>query len=299
MKWLVTPVFAALWILLWQSPARAESASGGNFSADMSTAVRVAEHYWAHKIVGFQPVTKVIPYTEDGEVMCGTQAIPTQNAAYCPIGDFIAYDSAWSEQIYTKMGDAFVFYLLTHEYGHAIQERLGISYQYTIFQELNADCLSGASLGDSVRSGDLDLETGDVEELKAGLVSVGDPKDEPWFQEGAHGTPEQRQLSFFDGYDKGLDGCGLHTGRLSAIPTQQQSPTFPTTPSTTTPTYPFPGTTTPDPNPFPGSTNPFPSTTFPPTRNPFPGWTNPTPAPKWPFPIRAFFTSTTSGSPHP
>ncbi|MFI5908684.1 neutral zinc metallopeptidase [Dactylosporangium sp. NPDC051541] len=291
MKWLVTPGLVLLALCFWSTPAHA-AAAGGTFSADMNIAVRVAEHYWGHKIVGFQPVSKVVPYTEDGEVLCGSQPIPTQNAAYCPVGDFIAYDAKWSEEIYNTMGDAFVFYLLTHEYGHAIQQRLGISYQYTIFQELNADCLAGASLGDSVRTGDLDLETGDVQELKAGLVSVGDPKDEPWFQEGAHGTPEQRQLSFFDGYDKGLDGCGLHTSSLTP------KPPVASTPPTTAPGLPgFPSTTpsTPDTNPFPGSTNPFPSTTtpYPGTRNPFPGWTNPlNPTPKWPFPICTFFTAT-------
>ncbi|WP_433217037.1 neutral zinc metallopeptidase [Dactylosporangium sp. CS-047395] len=222
----------------------------------------MAERYWGHKIVGFRPIEKIIPYTVDGQVSCGTQPIPAQNAAYCPIGDFIAYDRNWSEQVYNDMGDAFVFYLLGHEYGHGIQQRLGIQYQFTIQQELQADCFAGAMIGDSIRTNDLTLDTGDVEELKAGLVSVGDPPDEPWFQEGAHGSPEQRQSSFFDGYDHGLDPCNMPAGGLGSVASAPSTPQYPGFPA---------------PNPS-ASANPFPG-----TRNPFPGWTNPLPGPTTPM----------------
>ncbi|WP_432836608.1 neutral zinc metallopeptidase [Dactylosporangium sp. CA-092794] len=204
-------LFLACAILAWlpARPAHADDPAG--FSSDVNVAIRVTEHYWSTKIVGFRPISRIIPYTADGEVLCGLQPIPAQNAAYCPIGDFIAYDAHWSEQVYDEMGDAFVFYLLGHEYGHGIQQRLGIQYTFTIYQELQADCFAGAMIGDSIRTGDLTLETGDLQELKAGLFSVGDPPDEPWFQEGAHGSPAQRTASFFGGYDQGLTACDLPT----------------------------------------------------------------------------------------
>jgi hypothetical protein len=247
-------VFAGL---CWLPTHQASADTGGSFAADLNIAVRVAEHYWSAKIVGFQPIRRIIPYVVDGQISCGTQPIPAHNAAYCPIGDFIAYDRNWSEQVYTEMGDAFVFYLLGHEYGHGIQQRLGIQYQFTIDQELQADCFAGAMIGDAVRTGDLNLETGDVDELKSGLISVGDPPDEPWFKEGAHGSPEQRQASFFGGYDESLDACDMPAGGGHVNTT------------VTTPATPLPGTS------FPG------------TPNPFPGWTNPLPGPTqpaWPFP---------------
>ncbi|WP_433084751.1 neutral zinc metallopeptidase [Dactylosporangium sp. CA-052675] len=253
----------ALWglafaICCW-FPAQTALANG-SFASDLNIAIRVAEHYWGAKIVGFRPITKIIPYVVDGQISCGTQPIPAQNAAYCPIGDFIAYDRNWSEQVYNDMGDAFVFYLLGHEYGHGIQQRLGIQYQFTIYQELQADCFAGAMIGDSIRTGDLTLDTGDLDELKAGLISVGDPPDEPWFKEGAHGSPQQRESSFFGGYDHGLDSCDVHKGSLTS-----------TTPAA------FPSLPAPAPTPAPS---------FPGTRNPFPGWTNPLPGPTtptWPF----------------
>ncbi|WP_260727759.1 neutral zinc metallopeptidase [Dactylosporangium roseum] len=196
-------------VVLLLAPARPASADPDSFSADLDVAVRVAERYWSGKIVGFRPISRIVPYRFDGELSCGFQPIPVRNAAYCPIGDFIAYDVNWSEQVYEQVGDAFVFYLLGHEYGHGIQQRLGIQYQFTIHQELQADCFAGAYIGESVKVGDFSIETGDLDELRDGLFSVGDPPDEPWFQEGAHGSAAQRTASFFDGYDRGLEACDL------------------------------------------------------------------------------------------
>ncbi|MGI5244443.1 neutral zinc metallopeptidase [Dactylosporangium sp. CA-139066] len=227
---LLTAALAGLLLLLFSPrPAHAGRTFSGAFSSDLSTAISVTERYWSAKIVGFRPIARIVPYTSDGELSCGLQPIPAENAAYCPIGDFIAYDSAWAEQVYTQMGDAFVFYLLGHEYGHGIQQRLGIQYQFTIYQELQADCFAGAVIGDSIRVGDLRLEQGDLDELKSGLISVGDPPGEPWFQEGAHGSPAQRTASFFSGYDTGLDACDL--------PRQQPPAPFPAT--SPTPSWPW------------------------------------------------------------
>ncbi len=185
------------------------SSSDSTFASDVSIALRVVERYWSSRIVGFRPVSRVVPYRIDGELMCGSQPIPAQNAAYCPIGDFIAYDVNWSEEVYQELGDAFVFYLLGHEYGHAVQQRLGINYQFTIQQELQADCFAGAYIGDSIRLGYFTLEDGDLDELRSGLLSVADPDDEPWFKEGAHGSAAQRTGAFFDGYERSLDACDM------------------------------------------------------------------------------------------
>jgi predicted metalloprotease len=48
---------------------------------------------------------------------------------------------------FRKIGDAFLFYLLGHEYAHGIQARLGITHQFGIEHELQADCMAGAYLG--------------------------------------------------------------------------------------------------------------------------------------------------------
>ncbi|MFC3502406.1 neutral zinc metallopeptidase [Micromonospora krabiensis] len=187
--------------------------SVAEFADDVAAAQAVAERYWAARFresgQRFQPIRRITPYQRSGEVSCGGQPLPRNNAVYCSQGDFIAYDVTWSVAAFRQVGDAFVFYLLGHEYAHGIQVRLGIRYDFTIQQELQADCMAGAYLGDSVRSGDLTLEDGDLEEFREGLAAVGDDPDQPWFAEGSHGTAEQRTDSFFRGYEQSLAVCGL------------------------------------------------------------------------------------------
>ena len=183
------------------------------FRSDMATAQKVAEEYWAARLtrlgVVFEPVSQVIPYTREGEVECGGQPIGLNNAAYCSAGDFIAYDINWAYGAFQQIGDAFIYYLLGHEYAHAVQARLGIRKQFTIQQELQADCMAGAYLGDSERDDELTVRESDIAEFRRGLDVVGDEPGQPWFAEGAHGTAEQRTDLFVTGYEDSLDSCDI------------------------------------------------------------------------------------------
>jgi uncharacterized protein len=197
-----------------QQPGPQDSqAAVDDFRADAEGAVAVADDYWREKLtelgVRFQPIGDVITYQSDGEVDCGGQEIPRNNAVYCPAGDFIAYDVNFAVSAFQQVGDAFLFYLLGHEYAHAIQQRLGISHRLTIDHELQADCMAGAYIGDSVRAERLTLADGDLDEFQNGLLAVGDDPSIPWFAPGAHGTAEQRTEAFFLGYERSLDACGL------------------------------------------------------------------------------------------
>ncbi|WDZ82583.1 neutral zinc metallopeptidase [Micromonospora cathayae] len=184
-----------------------------DFKRDITSAVRSAETYWSAQFEAsgqrFQPVRRIIAYTREGEVSCGGQGLPRNNAVYCSAGDFIAYDVNWAVAAFRQIGDAFLYYLLGHEYAHGVQIRLGVRYEYTIQQELQADCMAGAYLGGSIQAGVLELEDGDLEEFREGLLAVGDDPGQPWFAEGAHGTAEQRTQAFFSGYEKTLSACDL------------------------------------------------------------------------------------------
>ncbi|WP_155368063.1 neutral zinc metallopeptidase [Catellatospora vulcania] len=183
------------------------------FNRDARGAVSGAETYWSGVFkssgVAFTPVRTVTPYRGDGELSCGREPIPADNAVYCPAGDFIAYDADWAVTAFRKIGDAFVYYLLGHEYAHAVQARLGVEHRYAIDHELQADCMAGAYLGDSVRDDKLQLADGDLEEFRSGLLAVGDPEGQPWFAPESHGTVAQRTDAFFSGYEKSLDACDL------------------------------------------------------------------------------------------
>src|SRR5215207_568818 len=139
------------------------------FQQDIGAASDVAEAYWKRQFdasgIAFTPIKRIIAYQRAGEVTCGGQALGRNNAAYCSAGDFIAYDVNWAFAAFRQIGDAFIFYLLGHEYAHAIQVRLRIQKEFSIEQELQADCMAGAYIGDSVRAKALSLQDGDVEEL--------------------------------------------------------------------------------------------------------------------------------------
>lgn len=183
------------------------------FAADVGAATKIAEAYWTGVFdqsgITFEPVSRVIPYEREGEVDCGGQPLGLKNAAYCSAGDFIAYDVNWAYDAFRQIGDAFIFYLLGHEYAHAVQLRLRVQAQFTIQQELQADCMAGAYIGDMERRNRLSLADGDTEELAAGLDAVGDDPGQPWFAEGSHGTSRQRTQAFANGYQDSLEPCDL------------------------------------------------------------------------------------------
>jgi predicted metalloprotease len=183
------------------------------FRRDVGGASDTAEQYWKAQFAGsgrtFRPVTKIVAYGAAEPVACGAEEIGRNNAAYCPDGDFIAYDEAWALGAFRQIGDAFIFYLLGHEYAHGIQLRLGIQKQFTIQQELQADCMAGAYIGDEVRADRLQLQDGDLDELARGLDAVGDAPGQPWFAEGSHGTARQRTQAFNNGFERSLAPCNL------------------------------------------------------------------------------------------
>jgi predicted metalloprotease len=195
------------------SGQRADQPTVEEFQDDIRGASRSAEEYWRGRFdsagIRFTPIRQIGAYQDDGEVRCGGEPIPRNNAVYCSAGDFIAYDVNWAVTAFTRIGDAFLFYLLGHEYSHGIQVRLGIQYEFTIDQELQADCMAGAYIGDGGKTNLLTVEPGDIEELRQGLLAVGDDPSIPWFTPGAHGTAEQRTEAFFGGYERSLEACDL------------------------------------------------------------------------------------------
>jgi uncharacterized protein len=183
------------------------------FAGDIDDARKLAEEYWKAQFrksgIAFSPVARVFAYERNGEVDCGGQPLGRNNAAYCSAGDFIAYDVNWAFAAFRQVGDAFIFYLLGHEYAHAVQLRLGLQAQFTIQQELQADCMAGAYIGDMERQKRLSLQPDDTEELAAGLEAVGDEPGQPWFAEGSHGSAKQRTQAFANGYRDSLEPCRL------------------------------------------------------------------------------------------
>jgi predicted metalloprotease len=149
----------------------------------------------------------------------GNTGMGDSAAAYCPADDTIyisekfasdIYDGALdhalpgSSQGYGKtVGDFAVAYIVAHEYGHQVQNELGLDKQYagqvpTAAFELQADCYAGNWANSA--SQENRLEEGDVQEAIDAALAVGDfDASNP----GHHGTPEERANAWNTGFESG------------------------------------------------------------------------------------------------
>jgi uncharacterized protein len=153
----------------------------------------------------------------------GDGAMGDAAAAYCPGDDTIYISEKFASDIYDgaldqslpgssqgyggTVGDFAVAYIVAHEYGHQVQDELGLFEKYgdrvpTMAFELQADCYAGTwakSAADDNR-----LEAGDVQEALDAALAVGDfDTSNP----GHHGTPEQRAEAWNAGFESGDPGA--------------------------------------------------------------------------------------------
>jgi uncharacterized protein len=162
-----------------------------------------------------------IPAGQTAASACGDQdgAMGDQAAAYCPGDDTIYISQKFATDIYDgaldqtlpgisqgygrTVGDFSVAYVVAHEYGHEVQDELGLFDRYgrqvpAMAFELQADCYAGTWANSAARENRLD--DGDVQEALDAALAVGD------FDTGNpnhHGTPEQREAAWKDGFQSG------------------------------------------------------------------------------------------------
>lgn len=140
---------------------------------------------------------------------CGGRPGGPRNAFYCGPSKTISWDGNWVyDRLYDDFGDAAAAFLLAHEYGHFVQDRLDVdtAYPLTVEAELNADCLAGAWLGAVNRKIDR-FDKDDFEALVAGIFNVADPLGVPWTNPSAHGKASERRRAFTLGARKGPGKC--------------------------------------------------------------------------------------------
>ncbi len=179
----------------------------------------------------YEPTTLVI-FEDVVNTGCG-QASSAVGPFYCPApGDNQVYiDLGFYDELARRFGapgDFAQAYVIAHEIGHHIQSITGISEavrqaqaqdpgnrnEYSVRQELQADCLAGvwgfsASQRLTRVSGVPIIEAGDIREGLAAAASVGDDRIaesvgarvEP--HKFTHGTSEQRQRWFTLGFETG------------------------------------------------------------------------------------------------
>jgi predicted metalloprotease len=155
-------------------------------------------------------------------------------AFYCELGDFMVYDDDNSDilaPLAAEFGPAVMGIVLAHEYGHAIQSRIGALDRNlaTITTEQQADCFAGAWTGQAYRGESDLLRMGDAD-VRAGLIamlSVRDPVGTSQFEPGGHGSAFDRVGAFQVGFVDGPARCAeLLDDPLDLVPNQFQPGTL-------------------------------------------------------------------------
>jgi predicted metalloprotease len=154
---------------------------------------------------------------------CG-QASSQMGPFYCPADELVYFDLDFLTQLQNQfgaVGDLAAQYIVAHEYGHHVQNVLGISSQvsrlqqqdpnranqYSVALELQADCFAGAWAKSADQRGM--LEQGEISEALNAAAAVGDDRIQQQAgmtvdpEQFTHGTSQQRVDWFRRGYDTG------------------------------------------------------------------------------------------------
>jgi predicted metalloprotease len=201
----------------------ASSAATASPNELVTRSVKDVERFWTAQYpalshgTAFKPIQGGLhPYTETHlPPPCGNEQSAYQpNAFYCPDGDFIAWDAqTLIPQLQEQFGPLLVGVVLAHEYGHAVQTRLGLGDQPTVVLEQQADCFAGAWTAD-VLAGRSRAFTGvtpaQLDNTVAGLLLLRDQPGTPAQAAQAHGNAFDRIRALQDGVEKGAVTCAAY-----------------------------------------------------------------------------------------
>jgi len=161
-------------------------------------------------------------YRGNSRSACGI--LPASNAVYCDRSNTIYFDDLFlaaqakitGRELNTD-GDMAAVGIIAHEMGHAVTEQLGLQFRTSYAAEGAADCLAGAFAKHAEEDGS--LEKGDLDEAFVAMAAAADPEIERTgnprvdrriaarMQRLGHGTREQRQGNFRNGFEGGPGAC--------------------------------------------------------------------------------------------
>jgi uncharacterized protein len=194
--------------------------------------VNSIQSFWSDEFAahGAQYIpAQTVLYTGSTDAACG-YASSVMGPFYCPEDQYVYLDLSFFNDLQTQYGaEGGPFaeaYVLAHEYGHHIQDLLGIfdtaglSPSDSVTIELQADCLAGIWMYHAVETGYItQVSDKDIEQSLNAAAAVGDDRiqketqgyvtPETW----THGSSSQRQAALKDGLSSGdIQSCGISGG---------------------------------------------------------------------------------------
>ena len=184
------------------------------------------QKYWAdefnRRAATYSPARTVI-FSQYVEAACGT-ASGAMGPFYCPTDQKVYLDLTFFDDLErnfgAKGGPFAVGYVIAHEYGHHVQNELGLlsagsSNRASVRTELQADCLAGVWAKNAAATGYLVPPTdAEIAQALDAAAAVGDDRIQQQTQgrvtpeSWTHGSSEQRQFWFKAGYTSGnMDRC--------------------------------------------------------------------------------------------